>query len=73
MDVAVFNDQPRPHPRHQLVLGNNLPLGRDQYAKNVEHPAANVHQRLITPQLSPPEIKSKAAEPDLVATHRFQP
>jgi hypothetical protein len=32
-----------------------------------------MHQGLIAPQLSPPKIKSKAAEPDLFANHRFLP
>jgi hypothetical protein len=73
VDVAVIDDQPRPNLRHQVVLGNHLALCRDQNAKNVEHPAADMHQGLIAPQLSPPKIKSKAAESDLVAIHGSLP
>jgi len=69
LNVVFLDDDPGPHPLHQLVFADDFALGRGQYAEDVERPAAEAHQGLIAPQLAPREVKSEPAEADLPLDH----
>jgi hypothetical protein len=52
VDIAFLDDDAGPHPRHQLVFGDDRTLGRRQYAEDVERPAAEPHRLVVAAQLA---------------------
>ena len=62
LDVVFLDDDPDPHPLHQLVFADDLAPGRGQYTEDVKRPPAEPHQSFIAPQLATREVKPEPAE-----------
>jgi hypothetical protein len=73
LNVVFLDDDPGPHPLHQLVFADDFAPGRGQHTEHVERPAAEPHRGLIAPQLAPREVESEPAEADLALDHRIDP
>src|SRR5262249_28952883 len=72
-DIASPDDDAAPHPRHQLVFGDDRALGRRQYAEDVERPAPQPQRLVVAAQLASSEIQPEPSEPDLPIGHRIVP
>jgi hypothetical protein len=44
LDVVFLDDDPGPHPPHQLVVSEDVAPGRGQHTADVERPAAEPHE-----------------------------
>jgi hypothetical protein len=65
---VVFPDhQSRPDLGQELVLADDIALGRGERVQDVERPAADVQRLLVAGQLPPLQIEPKSPEPDLIA------
>ena len=62
LEVVLLDHQPRPDPRQQFVLGDDIAPGGGQHDRHVERAAAQPHRNPVTPELPPPEVEPKSAE-----------
>jgi len=72
LQVVLLDDLPRPDPRQQLVLGDDISPGGGQHAEDVESPVAEPHRNSVAREFPPPEVEPKPAECYLFAAHRAQ-
>ena len=73
LEVVLLDDLPRPDPRQQLILGDDISPGGGQHGEDVESPAAEPHRNSVARQFPPREVEPKSAECYLFAAHRPQP
>ena len=73
LEVVLLDDLPWPHPRQQLILGDDISPGAGQHGEDIESPAAEPQRNSVARQFPPREVEAKSAECYLFAAHRSQP